>query len=90
VFDPPDLAALLNAIDDRPDNRSRWLALSSWLWDNGRDDEAGAVRVLWPTLHDNLACVSLAATLADVARNAKGLAKVVRNVERRAEDTPRE
>jgi ABC-type arginine/histidine transport system permease subunit len=57
------------------------------LWDNGKDDEAFAVRVLWLTLRDNLACASLAATLADVARNAKLLAKVAREMERRAGET---
>ena len=64
----PDLPQLLAAIRDKPDDGPRWLALASWLWDNGRDngrdDEAAAVRVFWPTLRDNLANgVSLGDTL---------------------------
>jgi uncharacterized protein (TIGR02996 family) len=74
-------------IRERPDDGHRRLALASWLSDHGRDDEAVAMRVHWPTLRDNLACASLAATLRDVARNAKVLAKVVRRVERRAKVT---
>jgi uncharacterized protein (TIGR02996 family) len=34
---PPDLPALLAAIGERPDEKGGWLALASWLWDNGRD-----------------------------------------------------
>jgi hypothetical protein len=84
---PTDLNVLLDAIRESPDFGGHWNALACWLWDNGRDDEAFAVRVLWPTLRDNLACTSVAATLADVARNAKVLAKVAREVERRDRDT---
>jgi ABC-type arginine/histidine transport system permease subunit len=43
------------------------------------------VGVLWPALRDNLACTSLAATLADVARNAKVLVAIARKVERPAD-----
>jgi hypothetical protein len=62
--------------------------LASWLWDNGRDDEALVVRVLWSTLRDNLSHVSLNATLSEVKRSAKRLAKLVRKIEGRADDTP--
>ena len=41
----PDLAQLLDAIRAGPDDEAGWLALGSWLRDNGRDDEAAAVRV---------------------------------------------
>jgi hypothetical protein len=34
----PDLPAILDAIRERPEDERRWLALASWLWDNGRDD----------------------------------------------------
>jgi len=46
----PDLAAILNAINENPDDRDHWLALAWWLWDNGRDDEAVVIRVRWATL----------------------------------------
>src|SRR5262249_58448120 len=85
---PPDLAESLNAIQERHDDGNRWLALASWLWDNGRDDEAVVVRVLWPTLRDNVADTSLKATLAEVKRSAKRLAKLARKIEARADDTP--
>jgi uncharacterized protein (TIGR02996 family) len=89
VSQPLDLAAILNAINENPDDVNRWLALASWLWDNGRDDEALVVRVLWPTLRDNLAHQSLKATLAEVKRSAKRLAMLARKIEGRADDTPR-
>jgi hypothetical protein len=85
---PPDLAAILNAIRERPDDGSCWVALSSWLWDNGRDDEALVVRVLWPTLRDNFTCESLKATLSEVKRSRKRLAKLSRKIEGRADDMP--
>jgi hypothetical protein len=90
VSRPPDLAAIVNAIQERPDDSNRWLALPSWLWDNGRDDEAVVVRVLWPTLRDNVADTSLKATLAEVRRSRKRLAKWARKIEARVDDTPRE
>jgi hypothetical protein len=86
----PNLAEILNSVRERPDDGRRWFDLASWLWDNGRDDEAVAVRVLWPTLRDNLAHVSLEATLAEVVRNAKRFAKLARNIEGRVDDTPLE
>jgi len=76
----PKLISILDAIRECPDDEAPWLALTEWLWDNGRDDEAVTVRVFWPTLRDNLSCTSLAATLADVARNAKLLAKAARKI----------
>jgi hypothetical protein len=87
---PPDLAAILNAINENPDDGDRWLALAAWLWDNGRDHEELGVGVLWPTLRDNVADTSLNATLAEVKRSAKTLVKLARKIERRADDTPRE
>jgi ABC-type arginine/histidine transport system permease subunit len=78
----------LTAISEVPDDGDRWRALAIWLLDNGRDDEAHAVRALWPTLRDNLACASLGDTLTDVARNAKVLAAVARKVERQVDETP--
>jgi hypothetical protein len=73
-----DLPAILAAIRERPDDAPRWLALAAWLWDNGRDDEAAAVRIFWPTLRDNVveARVSVEDTLADVARHAGILGRV--------------
>jgi uncharacterized protein (TIGR02996 family) len=80
----------VDAINENPDDGDRWLALASWLWDNGRDNEALVVRVLWPTLRDNIADTSLEATPAEVRRSRKRLAKWARKIEGRADDTPRE
>jgi uncharacterized protein (TIGR02996 family) len=88
----PDLPDLLAAIRDRPGDEAGWLALSAWLWDNGRDDEAVVVRVYWPTLRDNVTVcgVSLHGTLRKVARNAARLARRAREVEARCERPPSE
>jgi uncharacterized protein (TIGR02996 family) len=88
VSQSTDFAAILNAINENPDDGNRWLAPASWLWDNGRDDEALVVRVLWPTLRDNVADTSLKATLVEVKRSAKRLVKWARKIEARADDTP--
>jgi len=84
----PDLPAVLDAIRAKPDDGPRWPALASWLWDNGRDDEAAAVRVFWPVLRDNLARASLESTLADVARHAKLLGQQAREAEARTPTDP--
>jgi hypothetical protein len=49
----PDLPAILDATQADPNCEGRWVA--SWLSDNGREDEAVAVRVFWPTLRDTVA-----------------------------------
>src|SRR5689334_2775192 len=55
-FSMSDLnSALTSAIVAHPVDETRWLALAVLLWDNGRDDEAAAVRVFWPVLQDSLA-----------------------------------
>jgi uncharacterized protein (TIGR02996 family) len=78
----PDLPAVLDAIREKPDDGPRWLALASWLWDNGRDDEAAAVRAFWPALRENVeAGVSLDGTLRQVAFHAKMLGRRAREVE---------
>jgi uncharacterized protein (TIGR02996 family) len=41
-----DLPALLDAIRSNPDHPACWLTLAGWLRDNGRDDEAEAMRIL--------------------------------------------
>lgn len=76
-------ASLLQAIAADPDDGEHWHALADWLRDHGRDDEAVAVRVLWPTLRDNLSCASLEVTLADVGRNGKVLADRARELQGR-------
>jgi hypothetical protein len=82
----PDLPALIGAIREWPDDERRWLALSSWLWDNGRDDEAAAVRVFWPTLRDTVnAGESVDGALRRVARNAVKLGDRARRVEAQAD-----
>jgi hypothetical protein len=74
----PDLPAILAAVAADPNDGPRWMALAVWLNDNGRDDEAAAVRVFWPTLRDNLATVTLDATLADLARHMSILGAAAR------------
>jgi hypothetical protein len=55
------------------------------VWDNGRDDEAAAVRVFWPTLRDNIdAGVSVEQTLRELARHAARLGRRAREIEGRA------
>jgi hypothetical protein len=83
-----DLPTLTAAVAENPDDGAGWLALSEWFAANGRDDEAIALRVLWSTFRDNLAAASLESTLEDVARNARLLAGVAREVERRANVGP--
>jgi hypothetical protein len=80
----PDLPQLLDAIRARPD--AGWLALASWLRDNGRDDEAAAVRVYWPTLRDNVTVsgVSVELTVRELARHAARLGRRAREIEGRA------
>jgi uncharacterized protein (TIGR02996 family) len=41
---------LLTAIVADPNDETRWLNLARWFADNGRDDDAAAVRVFWPAL----------------------------------------
>jgi hypothetical protein len=79
---------LLRAIADDPDEAEHWHALADWLFVHARDDEAAAVRGLWRTLRENLACASLEATLADVARNSAALAAIARTAARPADETP--
>lgn len=83
-----DIHAILDAIQDDPDDAHHWIALVCWLSDQGKDDDANAVRLLWPTLRDNLRFATLEATLADLARNAKVLAAIARKMERQADETP--
>ena len=76
------MPAILDAIREEPDDGPRWLALAGWLLDNGRDDEAAAVRVYWPVLRDNLtASVSLDETLRQVKQNAARLGRRAREAE---------
>jgi uncharacterized protein (TIGR02996 family) len=85
--DPP--TALLDAIRTDPHDGEQWLALADWLFVHARDDEAVAVRGLWPTLRENLAVASLEDTLADVAKNAAVLAAIARKMPTRADDETR-
>jgi hypothetical protein len=43
-------AAILEAIRRMSDDPARWLALAGWLADDGRDNEALAVRNFYPAL----------------------------------------
>ena len=86
----PDLPTILAALQANPADGSRWLALASWLADNGRDDEAVVVRVYWPTLRDNVveSGVPLNKTLSTLARNAARLGRRAREVEERLAGPP--
>ena len=87
----PDLPQLLDAIRERPADESRSLALSRWLWDEGRDDESVAVRLFWPTLRDNVpGGVPLEMTLRELARHAARLGGRVREIDGRANEYPLE
>ena len=60
---------------------ARWLALSSWLWDNGRYDEAVAVRVFWPVIRDDLVGGrTVEGAMEMVRQNAGRLARRARDV----------
>jgi len=89
VPQPPDLAAILNAIEERLADRSRWLALASWLENQGRYDEAAAVEAFWPRLRDDVVSgISLHATLRQMAREAKALGDITREFLCGLEDSP--
>jgi hypothetical protein len=78
----PDLPAIIDAIREGPADEACWLALSSWFWDNGRDDEADAVRVFWPVLRDNVeAGVTVEETLRQLKQHAATLGIRARRVE---------
>jgi CheY-like chemotaxis protein len=79
-FDP----ALLAAIRARPSDPAGWQDLAEWLRDNGRDDEAAVVRVLWPGIRDSLAAGrTLDSALEYVRRNAARLGQQARAFEAR-------
>ena len=81
-------APILRAIAANPDVAEHWHELADWLSVLARDDEAVSVRVLWPTLRDNLAVASLAVTLTAVAMNCKTLGAIARKLPRQADETP--
>jgi hypothetical protein len=79
-----DLPALWDALRENPADESRWLALFRHLWAEGRDDEAVAVRVFWPTLQDNFASgASPGMTLGDLATFAGRSGRRAREIEGR-------
>jgi uncharacterized protein (TIGR02996 family) len=74
--------ALLAAILADPDDEVAWLALAAWLRDDGRDDEAAAVRVFWPALRNSLGGGrTLDFTLEYVRANARRLGREARQFE---------
>jgi uncharacterized protein (TIGR02996 family) len=86
--DSPD-PDLLDAILADPDDESPWLNLARWLWDNGRGDEAAAVRVFWPTLADSVAVGRTPDSALDVVRrNAARLGRRAREFEEGAVTEP--
>jgi uncharacterized protein (TIGR02996 family) len=84
-----ELPAILDVLRERPDDEVRWLALAGWLADSGREDEAAAVRVFWPTLRDNVASgVSVEMTLRELARCAARLGRRAREIQGLADEHP--
>ena len=74
--------ALLAAILADPDDEAAWLALAAWLRDEGRDDEAAAVRVFWPALRNSLGGGrTLDFALEYVRANARRLGREARRFE---------
>jgi hypothetical protein len=84
MFEPvPDLPSPVGAIHNLPDDEAGWLALAAHYRDNGRDDEAAAVRVFWPALRDGLRLRSLESVLDHVRRHADRLGRRAREFEER-------
>jgi hypothetical protein len=75
----PYLCGLKRHIEARRNDATTWRALAAWLLDNGRDDEATAVRLSWPTLRDNV--VRSGMSLDQVALHAKVLGRWAREAE---------
>ena len=74
---------LVEAIRENPDDGPRWLALAAWYADQGRADEADAVRILWPTFRDNLSGRPLGHVLASLAESAPVFGSIARQIEGR-------
>jgi hypothetical protein len=69
----------------RPDRGFGWIALAVWLSQQGRYDEAAAVRVFWPKLSARVrAGDSVHMTLRDVARHADWWGRRARQVDHEA------
>jgi uncharacterized protein (TIGR02996 family) len=80
---PDDLPAILDRLRAAPDEAAHWLAWADWLRDNGRDDEAAAVRMFHPAIRDSLAMgMGLAEAMELVARHAVKLARLAGSIER--------
>jgi hypothetical protein len=79
-----DLPTIRDRIHAEPDHEPHWVALAAWLRDNGRVDEAAAVRVFWPALADGIGPRSpLDRFLALVARHAVRLGTRAREAAKR-------
>jgi uncharacterized protein (TIGR02996 family) len=74
---------LLAAIHADRNDVARWLALAAWLSENGRADEAAAVRVFWREIRDGPGGQSIEAALKDVRDHAEVLGRLARQVEGR-------
>jgi hypothetical protein len=80
----PDLATILDRIRAESYSPASWLALACWLADNGRDDEAAAVRGFWLELRECLGDGETVETALDVLpKIAPRLAPQVRTAEER-------
>ncbi|HEX3152927.1 MAG TPA: hypothetical protein VHR66_32950 [Gemmataceae bacterium] len=85
-----DLPTILDAIRHELDVEGHWFAFASWLWDNGRDDEAAVVRVFWPVIRDELPGRTLEAALELVRRESRLLGQRAREAEVEREESSRQ
>ena len=77
-----ELEAILNRIRANSGCEAHWLDLAGWFCDNGRDDEAAAMRIYWPVLRDSISPrVTLDETIAFVVRHAGQIGRTARDVE---------
>jgi uncharacterized protein (TIGR02996 family) len=74
-------SSVLAAIRSDPNDGAAWLVLSEWYAEQGRYDEADAVRVFWPMMRESLETATLDAVLGELASAAKLLGGIARHVE---------
>ena len=68
-----------------PEYDSNWTALSNWLKDKGKDDEAAAVRMFYLAIRDSMAeGMPLESAMELVSRHAGNLARLAGTIERQS------
>ena len=79
-----DPSAVLAPIKANPHDELAWLALAAHYRENGRADEAAAVRVFWRAIREDMVeRGSLDAVLRDVETHATTLGRIAREIEAR-------